>query len=382
MNYMTSGNVTVCGGSNYNELPGADNDQLAISAFNSVTPTFNEVYDVYKDHVHLGEFYSGGSTVTGIDVSHCGIEDVTLSGPATKTGIYNVHSTMFNSTTHVFTGWKGGDMIYVGDGKLDNNIAGNLDLKGYYGFNDFVTINDDKAAAGNVYMLSENVLKTLQTRSITLPQGAHLELNTTNYADKISVAGGYSFQVKSFSLNSNGGDDQVFFGEKNLQLRYMQNIPLSIDCGDGNDRIVMQDGYNNTGGAYHLIDHHFYNDYGVSSMSYWRTETFAVGGSLTSNTFDIVPSPTTKYQLYGHLLTPNLGGQTWLSIGTDGVTKPIYHNLGSGAGQYTFGNRAPIDFWQMTNYPTSFNQGQPFKLASPQVLAAKLAGLFSDTRIL
>jgi hypothetical protein len=381
INYMTSGNVTVLGDDVATNDPGLNKDQLFINAFNSVTPTFNEYYDFYKDHLHLGGFYGGAGFVAGIDVKYSGVEDVTFSGPAGEGAIYNIHSTKFGSTMHVFTGWKN-DMLYVGDGDIDSQIYGNLDLKGYYGYNDFVTINDDKASTGHVYKFNQNVLSTLQTRKITLPQGEYLTLNATNYADSINVAGGYDFEAKSFAINANGGNDQITFGDQKCKLLYMQNIPLSVDGGAGNDRILMQDGYNSTGGVYHLADHKFSNNYGVSSMSYWRTETFAVGGSLTSNTFDIVPSAETKYQLYGHQMTPNNGGQTWLSLGTLGVTSPSFKSWGAGSGEYTFGNRAPIDIWQMTSYPTSFAQPQPVKVNSQIIAVLKQADLFSTTPIL
>src|SRR4029079_12727139 len=132
-------------------VAGLDKDSVFVSSFNSNVANLVESFEVFGDHLHLGGVIPGVGKITGIDVKFTGTEDFSFSGPAAKNATYFVHSVAPNTTSHVFTGWMGNDPMYVGDGDLDKNIAGNLDLAGYYGFNDWIHLNDDKSLSAHVY---------------------------------------------------------------------------------------------------------------------------------------------------------------------------------------------------------------------------------------
>ena len=355
MSYLTSGNVTISGDSNPNSLPGSgiDKDSVFVSAFNENIANQSDRFDFYANKMHLGGLVPGVGNIVGIDVNFTGVEDFTFSGPLTKSAIYTVHSVSQGSTTRVFTGQPvGGDSIYVGDGDLDKNIAGNLDLHGYYGFNDWVYLSDNKALNGHVYNMKDNVLKTLQQRSITLPELSHVVLSATNWKDKLDVEGGYKFgSLKSFAVYGNNGGDELDFGSGALKLAALNNVPIYVDPGAGIDRILMQDGWNQKPAVYHLTQGKFSNDYGATMTFAPSTETFAVGGGYVGSTFDIVPGTATRYQLYGHLLSPNGGGETWLSLGLAGVGMTSFQSTGPNQGTYWFSYRMPVDIWDFSHVP-------------------------------
>jgi hypothetical protein len=107
-----------------------------------------------------------------------------------STGFY-IHSTKWGTKTHIANGFAG-DNVFVGDGDIDKNIAGDLDL-GSYGYSAWMTIDDTKATHGQVYQFTNDTLKTLQMRTISFPAQCHLTLNTSSYNDVVGVDGGYGF---------------------------------------------------------------------------------------------------------------------------------------------------------------------------------------------
>ena len=356
LSYLTSGNITIAADASPNNIPGLDKDSIFINAFDSNIANLSERFDIYADRVHLGGVVPGVGTITGIDVKFTGAEDVRFTAPAQKNALFFVNSVAAFSAMHVSSGWMGNDHIYVGNGDIDKNIAGNLDLNGYYGWGDWVHINDNQALNGHVYNVKDNVLKTLQMRSITLPERANIVLNMTNWGDRLDLDGGYKFgSFKSFNIYGNNGGDELFFGSNTLTLSPLQNVPIYIDPGAGIDRVLMQDGANKKPGVYHLSQGKFSNDFGAKVTFANSTETFAAGGGDGANTFDVVPGTWTGYQLYGHLLSPNSGAKTELFLGLAGVASPKYTSTGSGQGKYTFGNRRSIEVFTMTNLP-SLNQ--------------------------
>jgi hypothetical protein len=206
-----------------------------------------------------------------------------------------------------------------------------------------MTIDDTKATHGQVYKFKDDTLKTLQSRTITFPGQCHLTLNTSSYNDVVGVDGGYGFGLKWLNINTGFGNDQVSFANDSLRLEKLNYCTFAVNTGADQDKILMQDGHDDFPQAYHITPGKF-SSIGVQYFNYWNTETFAVGGGNGENTFDVVPSSYTKYQLYGHELQPNYANTpSHLAIGLDGVTNPARSQTGPNSWNYTFGNRQSIE---------------------------------------
>jgi len=332
VSYLTTGNISIDGGSG--------KDSVWVSSWNANTPGLTPREDIYGDHVHVGGFY-GAMPVVGIDVTHNNVEDIGVNGQANHSTGFYIHSTKWGTKTHIANGFAG-DNVFVGDGDIDKNIAGDLDL-GSYGYSAWMTIDDTKATHGQVYQFTNDTLKTLQMRTISFPAQCHLTLNTSSYNDVVGVDGGYGFGLKWLNINTGFGNDQVSFANNSLLLERLNYCTFAVDTGADQDKIYMDDGHANFGHVYHVTPGKF-SSIGVSNFNYWNTETFGVGGGMQENTFDVVPSWYTKYQLYGHGLQPNYANTpSHLALGLNGVTNPARNQTGPNTWTYTFGNCKPVE---------------------------------------
>jgi hypothetical protein len=144
--------------------------------------------------------------------------------------------------------------------------------------------------------------------------------------------------LKWLNINTGFGNDQVSFANNSLLLERLNYCTFAVNTGADQDKIYMDDGHANFGHVYHVTPGKF-SSIGVSNFNYWNTETFGVGGGMQENTFDVVPSWYTKYQLYGHGLQPNYANTpSHLALGLNGVTNPARSQTGPNSWTYTFGN--------------------------------------------
>jgi hypothetical protein len=340
VSYLTTGNVSVDGG--------WGKDSLLVNSWNANTPGLTPVDDIYADRVHVGGFY-GAQKVVGIDVNYNNVEDLGVNGQAWHTNAFYVHSTKWGTTTRIHNGFTG-DNIFVGDGDIDKNINGDLSL-GEYGYNAWITIDDTKATHGQIYKFKDNTLKTLQMRTISFPGNSNLTVNTSSFNDVVGVDGGNGFSLKWLNINTGFGNDNVTFGNDSLLLSKMNYCTFAINTGADQDKIYMDDGHANFGQVYHIAPGKF-SCTGINYFNYWNTETFGVGGGMQENTFDVVPSWYTKYQLFGHGLQPNYANQpSHLVLGLNGVTNPQRKQTGQNTWTYSFGNRQSIEAGYFSDLP-------------------------------
>lgn len=340
VSYLTTGNVSVDGG--------WGKDSLLVSSWNANTPGLTPRDDVYADHVHVGGFY-GATPIVGIDVGYNNVENIHVAGQAWHSTGFYIHSTKWGTKTTLSNGF-GGDNVFVGDGDIDKNINGDLDL-GAYGYNAWISIDDTKVSHGQVYQFKDDTLKTLQMRTISFPGNCNLTLNTSAYGDNVGIDGGNGFNLKWLNVNTGFGNDNVNFGNDSLLLSKMNYCTFAIDTGADQDRIYMDDGHDNFPQVYHVTPGKF-SSTGISNLNYWNTETFGVGGGLQETTFDVVPSWYTKYQLYGHGLQPNYPNTpSHLVLGLNGVTNPQRKLTAPSTWTYTFGNRQSIEAGYFSDLP-------------------------------
>jgi hypothetical protein len=154
------------------------------------------------------------------------------------------------------------------------------------------------------------------------------------------------------TLAGNGGDDVFTVGNGDLTL--IQS-PVAVVGGDGNDSLTVDDSARMTDVDYHVDPTTIAicvspgpPPLEMNIATFDATLEHAhLNGTQGINRFDVTPSASTEFFIDGNL--PSTLPGDFLSIRFAGTTTPHLTNVG-GTGQWTFGNRMPVDFTHIERF--------------------------------
>ena len=171
-----------------------------------------------------------------------------------------------------------------------------------------------------------------------------------NLADTFSVLSDAA--SVPITLAGNGGDDVFTVGNGDLTL--IQS-PVAIIGGDGNDSLTVDDSARMTAVDYHVDPTTIAIcvspgpppvDMNIATFD-GTLEHARLNGTQGINRFDVTPSASTEFFIDGQ--APITLPGDFLSIRFAGTTSPHLTNTG-GTGQWTFGNRMPVDFTNIERF--------------------------------
>ncbi len=222
--------------STVNVMPEGGNDQLLIHDGGSDDA---RNYRVTSDRVEITATQDG---VTGIGTIIFNQSENVLLRTAAELDVVNIEGLNAGVNLTVNTG-LGNDEVNIANpnGSLDS-VQGNVHVIGFQDpdSGDVLTISDIAANAGSTFTLDDNSVQRTGSGTITFETVETLNLNTTDFADRVVIESTGTPDLLTLTINTNAGDDRVEVDGTNLRL------PLTIDAGSGSetngDRLVFDQG--------------------------------------------------------------------------------------------------------------------------------------------
>jgi hypothetical protein len=332
-------------------------------------PRFLDTYDVTSTTLQR----SYDDTVLGLThhsppATYSNLQSVTFQTSPGNVNV-NVHSTAANCVTTIFGG-AGKNEFNVGDGNLDENLAGHLSMLGQGGI-DTVNFNDLLDSGDDTYNLYAANLSKAGTGGADFYDFEKINLTANGGNNTININAVSSFAT--VNVYGAGGDDRFYVGNRH----YAGNISgkLILGGGSGTNNQVQFNDQDDLGADTYTLGNGAFSKTGLNyQTTFSQMQLASIAGNMDANTFEVTPSSTTRFVTYGRGPAFVANGDA-LHLHVDNVTSPTKTTTLSGLGYYKFGNRLPVSF---NSVETTALVGNPITLTTLRINAG--GGAFTDSQ--
>jgi dockerin type I repeat protein len=237
--------------------------------------------------------------------------------------------------------------ISIGGG--GGNDTFNMDLSSYIGITVAPAVSLSGDAGNDLVTFNDSVGTNFATiSSLTYLRGATPIFNYAAFESLVYNAGPASTSIlvpstaagTPVTINAGGGADGITIGGLSGTLNNLA-APITVNGEDGSDLITFADTANTSAQTFHVYPTSVTRS-GMSTVTFGTLESITLNEGAGADTTYVVPNATASIRVNGNNPTTSPGDTLGLAFAT--AQNPVFSAGGTGAGGYTFTNRAAVNY--------------------------------------